>query len=135
MYVTELFLYTSVTCALAHVSYFYYRYTEIATTGGENWCTALAKLVGKSLTSEFAKVLAIMFRRVKADATQQVVEHVLKVLSNMQAGLDISIQPRTAKKQKKHKKAGTDEYDNPKDSTSEYWNANWIAGWYVCLFR
>ena len=91
--------------------------------------------MGKSLTSEFAKVLAIMFRRVKADTTQQVVGHVLQVLKTFKEGLNISIQPRTAKNQKKHKKAGTDEYENPKDSTSEYWNANWIAGWYVCLFR
>ena len=126
--ITESYLYTSVACLLARVSDVYYPDAETSTTGGAHQFTALEKLVGKSLSSEFAKVLAVMFRRVKPDTTQKVVEHVLQVLSNVQAGLDISILPQTAKKQEKHEKAGTPEYDNPKDSTSEYWNPNWIAG-------
>ena len=84
--------------------------------------------MGKPLSSEIINVLANIFRRVKPDTTQEVVKHVLEAVSYMQAGLSIFIQPQTAKKQQKHEKAGTAEYDNPKDSASEYWNANWIAG-------
>ena len=80
------------------------------------------------MSYEFAKVLAVMFGRVQSDTREKVVGHVLQVLKTVKAGLDISILPQTAKKQEKHEKAGTPEYDNPKDSTSEYWNPNWIAG-------
>ena len=80
------------------------------------------------MPSAYTNALAILFRRVKPDTTQQVVQHLLRGVLYVRAGLDIFIQPQTAKKQQKHEKAGITEYDNPKDSTSEYWNPNWIAG-------
>ena len=108
-------------------------YTETPTTKVEPE-TFLGKALLKALSPIGASVIE-MITPANQDTRQKLMKLVIHEITQVMETLDISIQPRTTKKQKKHKKAGTDEYDNPKDSTSEYWNANWIAGWYVCLFR
>ena len=102
-------------------------------TGGQHPYTGLETLVGKQLSHKLFEELSKMFALVKQDARQTMVGHVLQILSDLQAVLEICVQPQTTENKQTHELVGTEEYDNPEPG-SKYWNSNWIGGSCACLF-
>ena len=112
----------------------YVYYIETPITGGEHPYSVLETLVGKSLSHKLFKDLTDMFTLVKEDSRPTMVAHIVKVLSDLQEILEISIQPQMPKnKQTRNELVGKEEYDNPKPDTT-YWNSDWIKGSCACLF-